>query len=284
MTQDYSLDGSDWAARRRSSGRFLIVVLLAAVALGAGLALWAGSQFGWIEIAPGGAVRPLAPAPLPQPSVAPSTAGLVSAQTALGVRLAELEQRMTKLNLQADAASGDAARAEGLLIATASRRTIERGEQLGYLSGELKTRFGNAQPNAVQTLLEVSANPVTLDALSQGLENLATTLVAAPRNEGLVARVRGELSNLFVLRKAAAPSPAPERRLERARLFLETGRPEAAIAEVERMPGHAAARDWIALAQRYVRAQRALDLIETAAIVEPPQPPLAAGAPKPLTN
>jgi hypothetical protein len=57
------------------------------------------------------------------------------------------------------------------------------------------------------------------------------------------------------------------------------------------MPGHAAAREWLALAQRYVRAQRALDLIETAAILEPrdlndgsgtpiasPTPPIAAGA------
>jgi hypothetical protein len=167
-----------------------------------------------------------------------------------------------------------------LLIATAARRTIERGEQLGYLAGELKTRFGDSQPNAVQTLIEVSENPVTLDALSQGLEGLAGTLVVAPRNEGFAARVGSELSNLFVIRKASAPSPAPARRLERARTFLETGRPEAAIGEVQRMPGHAAARDWIALAQRYVRAQRALDLIETAAIVEPGEP-LASASPAP---
>ena len=52
-------------------------------------------------------------------------------------------------------------------------------------------------------------------------------------------------------------------------MFLETGRAQAAIDEVQRMPGHGAAQGWLALAQRYVRAQRALDLIETAAILEP---------------
>jgi len=143
MTQDYSLDGSALATRRRSSGRILVLALIAAVVFGAGAALWAGHRLGWIEFnGEETAQRAASPPPLAMPSVAPSTAGLVTAQTALGVRLAELEQRMTKLNIQADAASGDAARAEGLLIAAAARRTIERGEQLGYLSSELLRALG----------------------------------------------------------------------------------------------------------------------------------------------
>ena len=47
------------------------------------------------------------------------------------------------------------------------------------------------------------------------------------------------------------------------------------------MPGHATAREWLALAQRYVRAQRALDLIETAAILEPRDLKDGSGAPIP---
>ena len=208
-------------------------------------------------------------APFATPTSSPSAAAVETAQSALGVRMAELEQRMTKLNLDADAASGNAARAEGLLIASAARRAVERGVPLGYLEDQLKLRFGNAQPNAVATLSEVSRSPVTLDALEQGLAALGPTLVEVSRDTNLVTRVRAELANLFVIRRTTAPSPAPERRFERARMFLETGRTQAAIDEVERMPGHDAAREWLALAERYVRAERALDLLETAAILEP---------------
>ena len=290
MQDDFLSEPSRGPVRRRSNGRYLALALVGAVALGGATALWTASRMGWVQFAnPQPAAGDLA-APLAMPRAAPSAAGVESAQTSLGVRLAELEQRMTKLNLAADAASGNAARAESLLTAAAARRAVERGVPLGYLEDQLKLRFANAQPNAVATLIEVSRNPVTLDALEEGLSALGPSLVEAPRNADVVTRVREELSNLFVIRRVSAPSPAPERRYERARVFLETGRAESAIDEVGRMPGHAAARDWLALAQRYVRAQRALDLIETAAILEPrdlkdgsgapiaqPSPPIGAG-------
>ena len=268
MQDQYFSDASPALERRRSSRRNWTVALVGTAALGA-VALWAADREGWIDF---GRAR-FEPAPAvstaPTPAAARTAAGIESAQTALGVRMAELEQRMTRLYLQADAASGNAARAEGLLIAAAARRAVERGAPLGYLGDQLKVRFADAQPNAVQTLLEVSASPVTLDALEQGLDALEPTLVTPPRNSDALARLGAELSQLFVIRRVSAPSPAPERRLERARLFLETGRVDAAIGEVERMPGHVAAREWLALARRYVRAQRALDLIETTAILGP---------------
>lgn len=253
--------------RRRSNGRYLALALIAAVALGGAGGLWGASRLGWIDFNLKPTAAETLAAPFATPS--PSAAAVEIEQSALGVRMAELEQRMTKLNLEADAASGNAARAEGLLIASAARRAVERGVPLGYLEDQLKLRFGNAQPNAVTTLSEVSRNPVTLDALEQGLAALGPTLVEVSRDTNMVTRVREELANLFVIRRTTAPSPAPERRYERARMFLNTGRTQAAIDEVERMPGHEAAREWLALAQRYVRAERALDLIETAAILEP---------------
>ena len=286
MQDDYLSDPPRAELRRGPNGRFLAAALIGAVVLGGAAAVFAGEQLGWIEL---GAKRtsPALSAPAsPLPSASPTAAGLVSAQTALGVRMAELEQRMTKLNLQAEAASGNAARAEGLLIASAARRAIERGAPLGYLADQLKLRFGNAQPNAVATLIDAAAHPVTLDALEQGLRAVEPALGKAPSNAGTLERVREELSHLFVIRKASAPSPAPEQRLERARMFLDTDRIEAAIGEVERMPGRAAAREWIALARRYVRAERALDLIETAAVLEPRQlqdgTGAAVAAPTPL--
>ena len=274
MQDDYITPAPRPFERRRTNGRFLTIALIGAVALGGAIALGVANSLGWVDFTPQRADA--RPAPLAAPT---NGVGIGSAQTALGVRLAELEQRMTRLNLQAEAASGNAARAEGLLIAAATRRAVERGAELGYLADQLKLRFGDAQPNAVETLLEVSRNPVTLDALEQGLAALEPALVSAPRDADPIARIGAELSQLFVIRRVSAPSPAPERRLERARLFLETGRVDAAIGEVERMPGHAAARDWLTLARRYVRAQRALDQIETAAILEPRELNDASGAP-----
>lgn len=281
MQEDYFNKPPQSAVRGRSSGKFVALALIGAVALGGAGGLWGASRLGWVQFTAGNTVAETLAAPLAVPTPSPSAAGLESAQTALGVRMAELEQRMTKLNLEAEAASGNAARAEGLLIASAARRTVERGAPLGYLEDQLKLRFGNAQPNAVATLSEVSRSPVTLDALEQGLAGLEPSLVDLPRDTNVVSRVRQELSNLFVIRRVSAPSPAPEKRYERARVFLETGRAEAAIGEVERMPGHEAAREWLALAQRYVRAQRALDLIETAAILEPRE--LKGGGGEPVT-
>ena len=82
-------------------------------------------------------------------------------------------------------------------------------------------------------------------------------------------RIRREISELFVVRHESAPSPQPLRRMERARIFLESGRYSAAIEEVQNMPGAANAESWIADVRRYAAVQRALDLIETSAILEP---------------
>ena len=178
------------------------------------------------------------------------------------------EQRLSRLDLQTQAAAGNAARAEGLLISFATRRSIERGAELGYLADQLRLRFGDALPNAVKTLTDMSRNPVTIDQLLARLEGLEPAL-RTDSDAPSLERLRRELSNLFVVRRQSAPSPQPRRRLERAKMFLQTGRYEAAIEEVQNMPGATAADQWVADVRRYAAAQRALDLIETAAVVEP---------------
>jgi hypothetical protein len=45
------------------------------------------------------------------------------------------------------------------------------------------------------------------------------------------------------------------------------------------MPGREHGRDWILRAQRYVGARRALDVVETAALVEPRLAPAQVAAP-----
>ena len=214
-----------------------------------------------------------APAPRASPSstqvAAAQVAAMAQQQGGLDQRVAAMEQRLTRLDLQAQASAGNAARAEGLLIAFATRRALERGDRLGYLEDQLQLRFGAAQPEAVRTVIEASQKPVTLDRLLARLEGLAPDLSEAPESEGVFSWLSRELGDLFVVRREDSPSPAPVRRLDRARQFLESGRTEAAVSEVRNLPNAAGAASWIADAERYSAAQRALELLETAAILEP---------------
>ena len=217
-------------------------------------------------------------APIPSPSASPSTAveqarqaveQVVETQGGLDARLAAMEQRLARLDIQAQSAAGDAARAEALLIAFAARRVIERGEPLGYLADQLRLRFGEERPNAVQTIIDAAQDPVTLDQLLARLEGLAPSLDDAPEGEGVLTRLGRELSELFVVRREDTASPVAERRLERARLFLESGRIEAAVSEIRQLPNAVAAEDWLADAERFAAAQRALETLETAAVADP---------------
>ncbi len=182
-------------------------------------------------------------------------------------RVAAMEQRLTRLDLQSQAAAGDAARAEGLLIAFAARRSIDRGEPLGYLEDQLRIRFGVDRPNAVQTVINAGDDPVTLEQLIARLDGLASELTDTPRDEGLMSWLGNELSQLFVVRTDDTPSPIAARRLERARLNLETGRVEFSVNEVRNLPNASAAESWIEDAERYAAAQRALETLEAVAIL-----------------
>lgn len=215
---------------------------------------------------------PAASASLPAPGQPASAATFPPAQILAGstdARMALLEERLARLAIQAEAASGNAARTEGLLIAYAARRTLDRGAPLGYLEDQLRLRFADSQPNAVATLIETANAPVTLDTLHAQLEALAPDLTgSAPQSDGW-SWMRSELSALFVIRHQSAASSRPEERLARAKLMLAAGKTGEAVAQIESLPGARAALPWIAAARRYDAVQRALDLIETAAMLDP---------------
>ena len=124
-------------------------------------------------------------------------------------------------------------------------------------------------PAAVAAVLDAAKAPITVDMLAGELDKLGPALAQAPAQESGWDRITRELSGLFVIRRDAAPSARPEDRLERARLLLRTGQTEAAIAEVTKMPGSTAASGWIGDARRYSETQRALEQLETAALLEP---------------
>lgn len=273
----------DYISTRRKgpSARPVLVAVLASFLLGGaivGYAVYSMTDRDAPETASTAQDPQLLASPTADPTPTPSATASEAAQQAVerveqqqgGIdqRLAAAEQRLARLDLQAQAAAGNAARAEGLLIAFATRRALEKGAELGYLADQLRLRFGDALPNAVDTIIRTSRDPITLDQLIARLEGLSPRL-AQPNDQRGWARFGEELSQLFVIRRESAPSPQPERRLERARLFLESGRMQSAIAEVRNLPGADEAEGWIRDAERYAAAQRALDLIETAAVLEP---------------
>ena len=276
----------------RSAGNVKSAVWIAVISFAVGAAVV--GLFWWQGIGSGDLVRvvreePATPAVSPTPTPTPTAAStketqettarkaadavakvdrVVEQQGGLDSRVAAMEQRLAKLDLQAQAAAGNAARAEGLLVTFAARRAIERGQPLGYLADQLKLRFGDAKPNAVATIIAASQDPVTLDQLIARLDGLAPDLTNDKVADDPFSWLGRELSNLFVVRHENTPSPQPQKRLERARLFLESARPEAAVAEVRNLPNADLAAGWIEDAERYAKTQRALELLETTAILE----------------
>ncbi|MBO9697169.1 MAG: hypothetical protein J7499_13310 [Sphingopyxis sp.] len=233
--------------------------------------------------APRGAANPLlAGATARTAAAGTAPAAPVDGATALAARVAELEQRLSRITLEAESASGNASRAEGLLVAFAVRRALDRGLSLGYLDAQLRLRFGDDQPNAVKTIIDTSREPVTLEQLRAELDAMAPQLVGRNGDGGgsLWTGLRRELGELFVVRAAGTQSPRASERLDRARRYLAAGQVDLAIAEVEAMPGSEVASEWLIEARRYHEARRALDLIETAAILEPRDSPAAAMARK----
>jgi hypothetical protein len=278
MDEDYSTLAR--AQERRSGRNTLIGIGAGAFLLGVatvGLVLRSGiAPSDLFEVKRAQPVSlPASPAPTPSASASESSAArqaveqVVQQQGGLDSRVAAMEQRLSKLDLQLQAASGNASRTEGLLVAFAARRAVERGAPLGYLSDQLQLRFGEAHPDSVRTIVDFSHDPVTLDQLVARLQGMAPELVKAPKNEGAISWLGREISDLFVIRRETTPSPEPERRLERARLFLEAGRIKPAVAEIRQMPNAPEAASWIADAERYVAARDALDLLETTAILDP---------------
>ena len=212
----------------------------------------------------------------PQPALRPAIVASPAAppsDAAIDERVATIESRLDQIDARAAAASGDADRAEGLLIAFAARRALDRGQPLGYLEGMLRERFGNSDATSVAQIIAASQRPVTLPQLQDELQALKATLVTHDPDEGLWQGFKHELGSLFVVRRADQPSTIPADRFSRAEHALEQGQVDAAAAEVARMPGRARALDWLAQARRYVMARNALDRIETAALLKPPATP-----------
>jgi hypothetical protein len=270
-----------------------IAFLLGLGVMGYLLAHWeAGARL--LGIAAAEPAPQVAPAPAPQPQVqqpsffeevpapaAPALTGTAADQD-IARRLAALEQRFGQIDTSSRVAVGSADRTEALVAAFAARRAIDRGVALGFLERMLQLRFPS-QPRAVGAVIAAARQPITLAQLQSELEGLGAQLMGSPPDQNWWTTFRQELGSLIVIRRADTPSTEPSQRHDRAKRWLQAGEVAAAIAEVQRMPGHDYAADWVLKARRYALAHQALDLIETAALLEP-HAPGEPGQPQPAAQ
>lgn len=271
----------------RTAGTVALLAFMAGLAvMAAGIHYFGDRWFGSRTAAPGGSAQPQAV--VRQAPMLPSgtdVASLYAREIQLAQRIQLLEARLSNIDSDSRVASTFATRAEGLLVAFAARRALDRGLGLGYIEGQLRERFGAVEPRAVGYVIAASRQPVTLEDLRLALDTLAPDLTSGDADAGWGDTLRRELSDLIVLRDEGTPSPRPRDRLTRARRMLDAGQVEGALAEVARLPGAERASSWTDAARRFVDARAALNTIETIAIqgggyAPPLQQPLSV-APQP---
>ena len=131
-----------------------------------------------------------------------------------------------------------------------------------------------ASVSARVAIVTASRDPVQLDKLVSEYQALAPALRGGGPEEGWWDAFRRELGTVVSIRRADTPSARPQARYDRALARLEAGEVDAALAETMRLPGAANADKWIVRARRYTAAHRALDEIESAALLGSPSLPI----------
>ena len=253
----------NWSAR--------LLIGLALLIVGAAGATWALARFdraahvlGVAPVAvPAQRVLPVESRVEPTPSIAASEAQA----TAAAIRIADLESRLARVENATRRAEGSAGRADALVVAFAARRAIDRGVALGYLEPILIDRFGPRHTRAVATIVTASRSPIRLDELTAEYESLGPELRRGGPEDSWWAGIKREFGSLVEIRPADRPSVKPDARYRRALSRLSSGDVDSALAETMRMPGAARAGSWVNKARRYVAAHRALDEIESSALL-----------------
>ncbi len=262
------------AERKPRTGRIVAIAMLAAFVLGAGLVGWLAwsGKLNWTKARPDNA---LAVGAVQQPN------RMVDAQPAAAdsdvtAHLAQVEQRLARIQQDADAAESKIGRAEAMLTALAVRRAVERGAPLGALEARLQVSFGAVQPDAVEVITTLTRQPVTLSSLLTDLDALSSAAEADRDDLSTWQRMRHELGGLFIVRRAGLRQVKPADHIMRAKSLLGAGQIDAAIAEVEGVPR---SDDWLIKANRYSTVQRALDSLDARLISAPTAPaPMAPQA------
>jgi len=261
--------GMGWGAR--------LLVALVLVVIGAAAATWGLAHYRpaarFLGVLPVQQPEMLPPRPVimnPQPATSPAIAAHDPVQQQ---RVTSLESRVAAVEQATERAEGSAGRADALVVAFAARRAIDRGVALGFLENLLVDRFGAEHQAAVSTIITASHQPVKLDDLISEYDALGPELRRGGPQDSWWTNFRREMGSIVELHSATRPAANPEAGYERARLRLASASVDEALAETMRLPGASRAGDWIGKARRYILAHRALDEIESAALLPPPNAP-----------
>lgn len=261
--------GMGWGAR--------LLVAFVLIIVGAAAAVWALGHYQpaarLLGVVPAQQPVMLTPKPvLTNPPQAAPAQPMVTSQ-ADEQKIADLQNRVAAVESATQRAEGSAGRADALVIAFAARRAIDRGVALGYLENLLVDRFGQDHRAAVATVITASHQPVRLDDLVTEYDALGPDLRRGGPQDSWWTNLKRELGDLVEVHSAERPATNPEAEYQRARQRLVSGDVDQALAETMRLPGAARAGDWVTKARRYILAHRALDEIESGALMPAPNPP-----------
>ncbi|QNM82079.1 hypothetical protein H8M03_08530 [Sphingomonas sabuli] len=275
--------GMGWGARIAIA---VVLIVIGAAAATWTLARWQGAAR-VLGVAPAQTgARAYAPPP-PLPPAAPAAPQVQdSLNPVIAEQIGELQARVQRVESESEEVQGSAGRADALLIAFSARRAIERGVRLGYLEPLLVDRFGKQHPQAVARIVTTARAPVRLSELITRYQDLQQDLTGPPPDEGLWTGFKRGIGSLVSVRRSDRPSTQPQARYDRALSHMMSGEVDSALAETMRLPGAPRANEWVRDARRYVATHRALDEIESAALVGGPAaqpvalPPAPAPAPR----
>lgn len=263
MNTATSRTGISWSAR--------LLIGMVLIIAGAAAATW-----GLAHYQPAARLLGVAPAPTQtQPQRLVSTGALSPVAVSAAVpplddgRVAELEARLARVENATQRAAGSAGRADALVVAFAARRAIDRGVALGYLENALVDRFGAQHQAAVATIVTASHQPVRLSDLIAEYQALAPDLRRGGPQDSWWTNFQRELGSLVEVHRADKPSTNPDARYNQALQRLSAGEVDQALAQTMRLPGAANAGAWVARARRYIAVHRALDEVESAALLTP---------------
>jgi len=262
--------GMSWTAR--------LLVALLLILIGAAAAVWglahyqqAARVLGVVPaVTPQAAQHPMPPVVTQQQAPSLAQSAQTASNSALETQILNLQSRLQQVESQSQQAQGSAGRADALLVAFAARRAIERGVALGYLEPLLVERFGPGHPQAVATVVTASRTPVRLPDLIAQYQSLESFLTGPPPDQSWWSGFKRGFGSLITVHRTDQASTQPQARYQAALTDLTAGEVDAALAETMRLPGAPKASEWINKARQYVSAHRALDEIETAALVGNP--------------
>lgn len=260
--------GLGWGAR--------LLIALVLVIAGAAAATWGLAHYQpaarFLGVAPAQQPVMLTPRPVatnPEGAAGPQSPPAVD-EPVQDQKIESLESRVSSVESATARAEGSAGRADALVIAFAARRAIDRGVALGYLENLLMQRFGPGHQHAVATIVTASHQPVRLEDLIAEYETLGPELRRGGPEDSWWTNFRRELGEMVEIHSASKPAASLEARYKRASQHLDGGDVDQALAETMRLPGASRAENWIGKARRYIAAHRALDEIESAALMPPP--------------